>query len=117
MDISAKNARVWRKDIEGRNGTFYRYSVSVSSKREDGSYANKYMPIRFAKNANMPEKISNGAKCDFSGFLSVEERPDRESGKSITEFVIIAMRATLTDGGDPSEGTDSFAQASEDIPF
>lgn len=116
MDISAKNARVWRKDIEGRNGTFYRYSVSVSSKREDGSYANKYMPIKFAKNANMPEKISNGAKCDFSGFLSVEERPNRD-GEKTAEFVIIAMRATLTDGGDPSEGADSFAQASEDIPF
>lgn len=116
MDVSAKGAKVWRKDIEGRNGTFYRYSVSISSKREDGSWASKYMPIRFAKKANMPEKIGNGAKVDFSGFLSVEERPDKE-GNKVTEFVIIAMRATLTDGGDPSEGVDSFAEAETDIPF
>lgn len=116
MDISAKNAKIWRKDIEGRNGTFYRYSVSVSNKREDGSWASKYMPVRFAKKANMPEKIANGAKVDFSGFLSVEERPDRE-GNTTSEFVIIAMRATLTDVGDPSEGVDSFAEAEIDIPF
>lgn len=117
MDITAKNAKIWRKDIEGRNGTFYRYTVSVSSRREDGSWASKYMPIRFAKKANMPEKISNGAKCDFSGFLSVEERPDREPGNRVTEFVIIAMRATLTDAGDPTENVDSFEQLSEDLPF
>lgn len=116
MNISEKGTRVWRKDIESKNGTFYRYSVSISKKREDGSYANKYMPIRFAKKANMPEKISNGAKCDFSGFLSVEERPDRD-GNTITEFVIVAMNATLTEGGDPTEGVDSFAEAETDIPF
>lgn len=116
MDVKGKGVRVWRKDIEGKNGTFYLYSVSVSNKKEDGSYTNKYMPIKFAKNANMPEKISNGAKCDFSGFLSVDERPDKD-GNKVTEFVIVAMSASLTDGGDPTEGVDSFAEAETDIPF
>lgn len=116
MDVSAKDARIWRKDIESRNGTFYRYSVSISKKKEDGSYITAYMPIKFAKRANMPEKISNGAKCDFSGFLSVDERPDRE-GNKIKEVQIIAMNAVLTELGDVSEGVDSFAQAEEDIPF
>lgn len=117
MDISGKGVKIWRKEVPGKNGTFYRYSVSIGKKREVGSYANKYMPIKFAKRANMPEKISNGAKCDFSGFLSVEERPDRESGNTISEFVIIAMNATLVDGGDPTEGADSFEQLEDDIPF
>lgn len=116
MDISAKNTKVWRKDIEGKNGTFYRYTVSVSSKREDGSWVNKYMPIKFAKAANMPEKIENGARCDYSGFLSVEEHPSKD-GERVTEFVIIAMRAVLTDGGDPTEGVDSYEQLAEDLPF
>lgn len=116
MDVSAKNARIWRKDIEGRDGTFYRYSVSISSKREDGSWASAYMPIRFAKKANMPEKISNGAKCDFSGFLSVYEYRD-EDGNTRKSFQIIAMRATLVDGGNPTEDVDSFEQLSEDLPF
>lgn len=116
MDISAKNAKIWRRDVEGKNGTYHFYSVSVSSKREDGSWASVYMPIKFAKRANMPEKISNGAKCDFSGFLSVDERHDKE-GNTIRELQIIAMKAVLTDGGDPSEGMDSYEQLEEDLPF
>lgn len=116
MDISAKSARIWRRDIEGKNGTFYRYTTSISNKREDGSWVSAYMPIRFAKKANMPEKIENGAKCDFSGFLSVDERDDKD-GNTIKTIQIIAMQATLTDGGDPSEGVDSFESAEDDIPF
>ena len=118
MDISGKNVKVWRKDIEGRNGTFYRYSVSVSSKREDGSYTTEYLPIRFAKRANMPERITNGARVNFSGFLSVNERPGMD-GNTIKELQIIAMKAELMDAddGDPTEGVDSFEQAEDDIPF
>ena len=116
MNISEKNARVWRKDIEGRNGTFYRYSVGISKKLEDGSYLTAYMPIRFTKRANMPEKIDNGAKCDFSGFLSVDTYLDKE-GHEVRQIIIVAMNATLTDEGDPSEGVDSFEQAEDEIPF
>ena len=38
MNVSEKKAKIWRKDIEGKNGTFYRYSVSVSRKTQDGKY-------------------------------------------------------------------------------
>lgn len=116
MNISEKGAKVWRKDIESKNGTFYRYSVGISKKLEDGSYLTAYMPIRFAKRANMPEKIENGAKCDFSGFLSVDTYLDKE-GHEVRQIIIVAMNATLTDGGDPSEGADSFEQLEDDIPF
>lgn len=116
MNVSEKNARVWRKDIEGKNGTFYRYTVGISKKLEDGSYLTAYMPIRFTKRANMPEKIENGAKVDFSGFLSVDPYLDKE-GHEVRQIIIVAMNATLTDGGDPSEGVDSFAEAETDIPF
>lgn len=116
MNVSEKNARVWRKDIEGKNGTFYRYTVGISKKMDDGSYLTAYMPIRFTKRANMPEKIENGAKVDFSGFLSVDPYLDKE-GHEVRQIVIVAMNATLADGGDPSEGVDSFAEAETDIPF
>lgn len=116
MNISEKGAKIWRKDIESKNGTFYRYSVGISKKLEDGSYLTAYMPIRFTKRANMPEKIDNGAKCDFSGFLSVDTYLDRE-GHEVRQIIIVAMNATLTDGGDPSEGADSFEQLEDDIPF
>ena len=115
MDISGKGVKIWRKDIEGRNGTFYRYSVSVANKREDGTYASVYIPIRFAKKADMPERITNGARCDFSGFLSVDEYADKE-GNSVKVLQIIAMKASLSDD-DSDEDVDSFEQFDEDIPF
>lgn len=112
MDIIGKKTKVWRKDVEGKNGTFYRYSVSVSSKREDGSYASVYVPIKFAKKANAPERISNGAECDFKGFLSVDAYRDRE-GNEIKTLQIIAMEATFGE----SDEADSFEQLEEDLPF
>lgn len=116
MDVKQKKCKIWRKEVPGRNGTFYRYSVSISSKNEDGSHDTVYLPIRFAKRANMPEKIKNGAECDFEGFLSVDAYTDRE-GNRVKSLQIIAMKAVLTDGGDPSEGADSFEQLEEDLPF
>ena len=116
MNISEKNARIWRKDIEGRKGTFHRYSVGVSKKTDDGSYITAYIPIIFAKRANMPEKIENGAKCDFSGFLSVDTYTDKD-GEIRKQINIIAMNARLTDAEDPSADVDSFEVAEEDIPF
>lgn len=116
MNVSEKNVRVWRKDMEGRNGTFYRYSVGISKKTEDGSYVTAYMPIRFTKNAHMPGKIENGAKCDFNGFLSVDTYLDKD-GNEVKQVVIIAMNARLTEANDPTEDVDSFEQAEDDIPF
>ena len=80
MDIKAENVKIWRKDIEGKNGTFYRYSVSVSRKTDDG-YVNAYIPVVFSKRSNAPEKISNGAKCDIEGFMSVDSYTDTGAEK------------------------------------
>lgn len=116
MDISGKNQKIWRKDVEGRNGTFHRYSVSISSKREDGSYASVYLPIKFAKKANVPEKIPNGTPCDFSGFLAVDTFNDKD-GNEVRTLSIIAMRATLDMDDDYLDDVDSFEQAEDDCPF
>lgn len=120
MDISAKKAKVWRKDVEGRNGIFHRYSVAVSSKREDGSYTSVYLPIKFAKKANAPERIPNGTECDFKGFLSVDSYRDRE-GNEVKNLTIVAMEAYFdedeVEAGLNKEVEDSFAEAESDIPF
>ena len=113
MEVSAKKAKIWRKDIEGRNGTFYKYSVSISRKNEEGKYVNAYLPVVFSKKSNAPDVISNGAICDFSGFMSVESYTDRE-GKTRTQPQIVIMSV---DFDDPTEGADSFQQAEEEIPF
>lgn len=108
MNVSEKKAKIWRKDYQGKNGEFYRYSVSVSKKNEDGKYVNAYIPIRFSKKADAPEKIENGAVCSFEGFMSVESFKDKD-GNDRNQPMIVVMSAQF-------EG-DSFEQLSEDIPF
>lgn len=108
MDVSEKKAKIWRKDYQGKNGEFYRYSVSVSKKNEDGKYVNAYIPIRFSKKADAPEKIENGAVCSFEGFMSVESFKDKD-GNERNQPMIVVMSVQF-------EG-DSFEQMEEDIPF
>ena len=108
MEVSAKKAKIWRKDIEGKNGTFYKYSVGVSKKTMDGKYVNAYIPLVFSKRADAPEKIENGALCDFEGFMSVESYTDRE-GNTRTSPQIVIMSALFEEDG--------FEQAESDIPF
>lgn len=114
MNVSGENVKVWRRDVEGRNGTFYRYSVSISKKKEDGSYTNIYVPIHFAKGCNAPEVIPNGAVCDFSGFLSVDTFTGKDG--EVKTLNIVAMKARFEDLDDDGFD-DSFAQAEGDLPF
>lgn len=109
MDIKAENVKIWRKDIEGKNGTFYRYSVSVSRKTDDG-YVNAYIPVVFSKKSNAPEKISNGAKCDIEGFMSVDSYTDRDGNTRNTPQIVV-MKAIFDD-----ELSD-YEQLDEDIQF
>ena len=109
MDVKEKNAKIWRKDIQGRNGEFYKYTVSVSSKNKDGKYVHAYIPIKFAKKADAPEKIENGALCSFEGFMSVESYTDKD-GNERNQPVIIAMSVLF-------DGEDSFEHMEEEIPF
>lgn len=108
MEVSAKNAKIWRKDIEGKNGTFHKYTVSVSKKNQDGKYVNAYIPVVFSKKADAPDKIENGALCDFEGFMSVESYTDRDGNTRNTPQIVI-MSALFEEDG--------FEQAETEIPF
>ncbi len=113
MNVSEKNARIWRKDFEGKNGTFHRYSVSVSKKTQDGKFVNAYIPVMFSKKADAPDVVDNGAKCSFSGFVSVDSYTDRDGvARNVPMIVIMSV-----DFEDPTTGVDSFEQAEEDMPF
>lgn len=113
MDVTAKKVKIWRKDIEGKNGTFHKYSVGISKKTMDGKYVNAYIPLVFSKRADAPEKIENGALCDFEGFMSVESYTDREGNTRNTPQIVVMK----IDFDDPTMGVDSFQQAEEELPF
>lgn len=113
MEVSAKNAKIWRKDIQGKNGTFYRYSVSISKKTTDGKFVNAYLPVMFSKKSDAPAVIDNGAVCNFSGFMSVDSYTDRDGNTRNTPQIVI-MKVEFDD---PTTGVDSFEKAEEDLPF
>ena len=113
MDVKAKKARIWRTEKKGVNGMWYRYSVSISTKSIDGERKTAYLPIIFAKRADAPEVIPNGAVCDFEGFMSVDYF-DTKDGEEVRRPQIIVMKAEFAD---PTTGVDSFEKAEEEIPF
>lgn len=109
MEVRADKAKIWRKDFEGKNGKFYRYSVSVSKKTEEGNYVNAYIPVMFSKKSGAPDVIENGAMCAFEGFMSVDSYKDKE-GNTRNTAMIVVMKADFGEA-------DSFAEAEVDIPF
>lgn len=111
MNVSEKNARIWRKDYEGKNGEYSRYSVGIRNKNPDGTYITYYMPIKFSRKSGAPEKIENGAACDFEGFLSVEAYTNK-NGDEVKQPQIIVMKAVFQ-----TESADSFEELEEQIPF
>ena len=102
-----KEQKIWRKDFEDGHA----YSISVSTRLQDGTYKNAYMPIRFAKSAEAPEKISNGTIADFSGFLTATNKG---------QIMLMVTSLNIKDEEYPAVDDidiDSFEQAIEDIPF
>lgn len=108
MEVTARKAKLWRKDIQGKNGTFHKYTVSVSKKTQDGKWVNAYIPVIFSKKADAPEKIENGALCSFEGFMSVESYTDRDGNTRNSPQIVIT--SALFEG-------DGFEQAEAEIPF
>lgn len=113
MDVTAKKAKLWRKDIQGRNGTFHRYTVSINRKTQDGKFVNAYMPVVFSKRAEAPDEIPNGALCDFEGFMSVDSYTDKDGNTRNTPQIVIMS----IEFDDPTVGADGFEKAESDLPF
>lgn len=112
MEVSAKRAKLWRKDIQGKNGVFHKYTVGISKKTQDGKFVNAYMPVVFSRKAEAPDEIPNGALCDFEGFMSVESYTDRDGNARNTPQIVVMS----VEFDDPTIGT-SFEEAMGDIPF
>lgn len=115
MNVSEKNCRIWRKDFEGKNGTFHRYSISFRGKKADGSYTPYcYMDIKFSKKSGAPEKITNGATCEFEGFLSADSYTNKDGKEVVTPQIVVTK---VKFDGDAEDVGDNFEEMSEEIPF
>lgn len=112
IDVNAKNVKLWKNEHEGRKGTWYSYSISVSKKMKDGSYKNKGMKV-YPKNG-LPKDLPNGASCDIEGFLTLEVWEGRD-GEVVTPM-IFANTIKFHDYESQDYG-DSFEALDEDVPF
>lgn len=122
MDVKGENTRVWVNERQRRDGgKWFDYSIGVSKKKEDDSYATVYMKVRFTKDVVLPEPVPNGIKMDYSGFLSVDEYTDKD-GNAVKRPMVVINRAqfdtALPDRSKyADEKADSFTAAEDDIPF
>lgn len=111
INVECKNVKLWKNEHEGRKGTFYTYSVSVSKKMKDGSYKNKGMKV-YPKDG-LPNDLPNGATCDIEGFLTLDIFQGRDG--EVMNPMIYANTIKFHDY-EPDD-YDSFEQLDSEIPF
>ena len=115
MRISGETM-IFRKDHESPNGVWYSYATGVSSKKQDGSYANAYMNVMFRKGV----VVDNKAKINISdGFLTVREYVDK-NGEQKKQIEIMVLEFTPVSGGVAQVGRQQggfSAITDEDVPF
>lgn len=61
----SKGIKVFRKEKEYNGNTFYTYSISDSTKDDNGNWINKYRDIRFRKGIEVPDKAEIIIKDSF----------------------------------------------------
>ena len=96
---------VWCKDFDGRKV----YSMTISSKGQDGERIRAYQRVRFRKSDTPPE---NGTKINYTAFATVSKGKDKNYVVwQITDFSI-AEDVTAR----PTENNFT-ALTTDDIPF
>lgn len=61
----SKGIKVFRKEKEYNGNKFYTYSISDSTKDDNGNWINKYRDIRFRKGIEIPDKTEIIIKDSF----------------------------------------------------
>ena len=110
INVDCKNVKLWKNEHEGRKGTFYTYSVSVSKKMKDGTYKNKSMKV-YPKDG-LPSDLPNGSTCDIEGFLTLDIFQGRDG-----EVMNPMIYANNIKFHDYEPDYDSYEQLDEDVPF
>ena len=117
IDVYAKNVKLWKNEHDGRKGTWYTYSISVSKKNRDGSYKNKGMKV-YPKDG-LPADLPNGAMCDIEGFMTLDVWDGRDG--EVVNPMIFATNIKFHDyesqGLSSEDLGDSYEQLDEDMPF
>ena len=105
MQVSG-DAMIFRNAHEGKDGTWYTYATGVSSKKQDGTYANMYLDVRFRKGVT----VENKTRIDIKdGFLTVKEFI-ASGGETVKKLELMILDFDVKGGG-------FTAMSDEDVPF
>ena len=114
MQISGQTM-IFRNEHESREGTWYTYTTGVSSKKQDGTYVNAYMPVRFKKGI----VVDNKSKIDIkNGFFTVREYTT--SGGELRKVIeMMITEFDIVEGGAGHTGVSEHytALTDDDVPF
>ena len=109
MQVSGETI-IFRNEHDGKDGKWYTYATGVSSKRQDGTYANAYLDVRFRKGVVVEHK----AKIDIkNAFLTVREFVAGDDIKKKIELMVLEFD-TLNGGAEHAEFS---ALNYDDVPF
>lgn len=112
MKVSGETM-IFRNAHEGRDGTFYTYATGISSKKQDGTYANKYVDVRFRKGVTVEHKT----KINITdGFLSVREYMVNGGDKRST-LEIMVLDFDTVQGGEQNVTGFTALTSEESVPF
>lgn len=117
MNITGK-ARVWANEHQNDRGVFNTYSLSIGSKRQDGTWINAYQKVKFKGDLPRPE---NGEWINVTNaFPSVDEWEDKTNGNKRTQVVWVITEYEKMDSAQKNikEPISGFASLTEeDVPF
>lgn len=117
INVEAENVRLWVNEHTRDDGSkWFSYSISTSSKDQEGGYINKALEVRMTRDVEVPQDLKNGTLVTIRGSLS--NRAFTVNGDRRVEHMLWAREVDFDKPYVPrGEKADSFEQLEEDMPF
>lgn len=89
--------RVYTNELEGKNGkSWYKTSVSISSKDQEGEYHTFYLDLKFARGVKEPEE-EGVHYLEIEGFLTTEYWTDKKTKEERVKPVLMVTDCNIID--------------------
>lgn len=98
--------RIFRKDKDGKNGSYPTYSTTVSKKNMDGEYENAWLEVHFKRGVELQNKTDIVLKDAWLTFRQYENK----NGYTQSVFGIFVNDFE-------SEAPEGFEDVAKDMPF
>ena len=118
INLEAENVRLWVNEHKRDDGsTWNTYSISTSSKDQEGGYINKSLEVRMTRDVAVPADLKNGTTVTIRGSLSNRAFTGKD-GERRVEHMLWAREVDFDKPYEPrGESADTFEALDEDMPF